>query len=186
MPDAVNSASFEQPEAIPFRIDNPEQIPAPRYYDEAFYKLERQLLWSRTWQMACRIQEIPDVGDWVEYRIFDKSVIIVRAESGIKAFHNACRHRGMRVARGRGHCSKNGFVCSFHGWQYNIEGKNTFVYGAEKFSANSLKAAELNLRPCRVETWGGCAFINFDKDATPFIDHIGPTAARLALAISTR
>src|ERR1051326_8153310 len=90
--------------AVPFAITNPERIPVQRYYDEEFYKLECELLWPRVWQMACRLEEIPEVGDWMEYKILDRSVIVVRAKSGVKAFHNACRHRGVLLAKGQGNC----------------------------------------------------------------------------------
>ena len=58
--------------ANPFPVTNPELIPAQRYYDEEFYKLECERLWPRVWQMACRLEEIPEVGCWVEYKILDK------------------------------------------------------------------------------------------------------------------
>ena len=44
--------------------------------------LEAEQLWSRTWQMACRLEEIPEPGDFVEYEILDQSVIVVRTEDG--------------------------------------------------------------------------------------------------------
>jgi hypothetical protein len=50
---------------VPFRISNPERIPAQRYYDEEFFKLEKELLWPHVWQMACRLEEISEVGDYV-------------------------------------------------------------------------------------------------------------------------
>ena len=74
---------------VPFKITHPERIPAQRYYDEEFYKLENRLFWPRVWQMACRLEEIPELGDWVEYKILDKSVILLRTSTGVKAFHNA-------------------------------------------------------------------------------------------------
>jgi nitrite reductase/ring-hydroxylating ferredoxin subunit len=164
---------------VPFQITNPLQIPAQRYYDAEFFELERQRLWPHVWQMAARLEEIPEVGDWVEYRILDKSVIVVRTRSGVKAFHNVCRHRGVKLASGRGSCEVQGFVCPFHGWRWNIDGENTFVFGRQMFDEESLKAAEINLRPCRVELWGGSAFINFDNEAPPLIDCLGPVARKL-------
>jgi phenylpropionate dioxygenase-like ring-hydroxylating dioxygenase large terminal subunit len=172
----VNVQSLE---AVPFRITDPERIPSARYYDETFYRLECEHLWSRVWQMACRLEEIPEVGDWVEYKILDKSVIVVRAKSGVKAFHNACRHRGVQLASGHGSCEVQGFTCPFHGWRWNIEGQNTFVYARHLFSEDMLKAAEINLVPCRVELWGGSAFINFDDAAPPLADCVKPLAERL-------
>lgn len=166
---------------IPFLITDPERIPSKRYYDEAFYKAETEKLWPHVWQMACRLEQIPEIGDWVEYSNLGKSVIIVRTKDGVKAFHNACRHRGVPLAEegGHGNCKTQGFICPFHGWRWNSEGKNTFVYGRHMFSEGQLDEADLALRPCRVETAIGCAFINMDDDAPSLRDTIGPLLDRL-------
>src|SRR3974377_272530 len=84
-------------------IDVVDRGPKERYYDPDFFALEAELLWPRVWQMACRLEEIPETGDFAEYQILDQSVIVVRTEElGVRAFENACRHRGVRVAQGRG------------------------------------------------------------------------------------
>ena len=166
-------------ESVPFRVRDPELITARRYYDQRFFDLERERLWPHVWQMACRLEEIPQVGDWIEYRILDRSVIVVRTKSGVKAFHNACRHRGVELAQGHGNCGNQGFVCPFHGWRYNMDGKNTFVFGRQLFSDKCLEPSELDLAPCRVESWGGCAFINFDDRAASLTDSLGPVTGRL-------
>lgn len=164
---------------VPFAVTDPERIPAKRYYDEAFYKLECERLWPHVWQMACRLEQIPNIGDWIEYSNLGKSVIVVRTKDGVKAFHNACRHRGVQLVSGHGNCKVKGFICPFHGWRWNAEGKNTFVYGRHLFDERQLDEADLALRPCRVELWGGCAFINFDDTAPSFRDCIGPVGDRL-------
>jgi phenylpropionate dioxygenase-like ring-hydroxylating dioxygenase large terminal subunit len=166
-------------ERIPFKVTDPERIPAKRYYDEEFFKLEKEKLWPHVWQMACRLEEIPEVGDWVEYRNLDKSVIVIRSKTGVKAFHNACRHRGVQLASGRGNCEVQGFTCPFHGWRWNTEGQNTFVYGKHLFKEKELDAEDINLKPCRLEEWGGCAFINFDWNAPPLRECLGPVADKL-------
>ena len=170
---------LDQPlKSVPFAITNPERIPAQRYYDEHFYKLECERLWLRVWQMACRLEEIPAVGDFVEYQILDKSVIIVRTQSGIKAFHNSCRHRGVRLVEGQGSRAK-GFTCPFHGWRWDIDGECKFVFAPKVFSEENLQRSDLSLVTCRVEVWGGCAFINFDDNAPPLLECIKPYAQRL-------
>jgi phenylpropionate dioxygenase-like ring-hydroxylating dioxygenase large terminal subunit len=167
-------------EAVPLRVTHKERIPAKRYYDREFFELERERLWPHVWQMACRLEEIPNIGDFVEYEILDKSVIVVRTKSSVKAFHNTCRHRGVQFAKGRGNCRVKGFNCPFHGWRWNIDGENTFVLGRHVFSEENLQQAEINLVPCRVELWGGSAFINFDNNAPPLIESLGPVAQRLS------
>ena len=165
--------------SVPFRIAKPELIPAQRYHDPRFFELERENVWPHVWQMACRLEQIPNVGDYTEYTILEKSVIIVRTKSGVKAFHNACRHRGVRLATGPGNCARQGFICPFHGWRWNIDGANTFVFGKQIFTEELLVKTEIDLKPCRIEFWAGCAFINFDDDAPSLREFLGPVADRL-------
>lgn len=164
---------------VPHRVENPELIPAERYYDPQFFELEKQHLWPRVWQMACRLEEIPEVGDYTVYDILDRSVIVVNTKDGVKAFQNACRHRGVQLAEGPGNCGKKGFICPFHGWRWNAEGTCTFVFGKDIFNQDLLEPAEINLAPVRTEFWAGCAFINFDDNAPSLRDTLGPVATRL-------
>jgi phenylpropionate dioxygenase-like ring-hydroxylating dioxygenase large terminal subunit len=170
-PDALQS--------VPFRIEDRRLIPTERYYDEEFFRLEAERLWPHVWQMACRLEEIPNVGDFTEYTILKRSVIIVRTKSGVKAFHNACRHRGVRLVTEPGNCEVRGFNCPFHGWRWNIDGGNTFVFDRKAFDEDILERAEIDLAPCRIDFWAGCAFINFDDDAPSLRESLGPVVGRL-------
>jgi phenylpropionate dioxygenase-like ring-hydroxylating dioxygenase large terminal subunit len=164
---------------VPFAVEVPDRIPKERYYDPGFFQQEVDLLWSRTWQMACRLEEIPQPDDFTEYRILDQSVLVVRTDDGgARALQNACRHRGVRVAEGRGTC-ENGFVCPFHGWCYAPDGTNTFVSKARTFAEHNLQPGDLDLTAVRCEVWGGCAWINFDDDAPPLRQCIEPFATTL-------
>jgi carnitine monooxygenase subunit len=168
--------------AVPFPIDDPERIPVQRYFDPEFYQMELDHLWPHVWQMACRLEQIPDVGDWIEYENVGHSVLIVRTNDGIKAYHNACRHRGVPIAGGsgnaHGNCARTGFVCPFHGWRWNMDGENTLVYGKHLFSERQLDVDDIKLRQCRVETFGGCAWINHDDDAPTLRESLGAVTDR--------
>ncbi len=166
---------------FPFKVADPEKIPVQRYYDADFYQLECERLWPHVWQMACRLEQIETIGDWVEYSNFGMSVIVVRTKDGVRAYHNACRHRGVQLVTsgGYGNCKTQGFICPFHGWRWNGEGKNTFVYGRHLFNEDLLGEDELKLRECRVETAIGCAWINFDDAAPSLRDTMGPVLERL-------
>src|SRR6476646_10260841 len=88
---------------VPFAMQLPDRVPKERYFDADFYAMEAELLWPRVWQMACRLEEIPRPGDFVEYEILDQSVVVVRTDdTTVHAFQNACRHRGVKVVVGRG------------------------------------------------------------------------------------
>lgn len=155
-----------------------DRVPVERYYDPAFYELEKERLWSRTWQMACYLAEIPNRGDFVTYDIFDQSIIVVRIdEQTVRAFHNSCRHRGNELVRGRGNVARSGFICPFHGWCYGLDGANTFLYQPDLFAEKNRQPDDVALVACRVETWGGSAFVNLDDHAPPLADCLRSVAA---------
>ena len=157
----------------------PDRVPKERYYDPGFYQLEVEQLWSRVWQMACRLEEIPEPGEFVEYEIFDQSIIVLRSDDGgVRAFQNACRHRGVKVVEGGGTC-ESGFTCPFHGWCYGLDGTNTRVPRKKTFAEHNLGTDDINLVPVRCEVWGGCAWINLDDNAPPLRQCIEPAATAL-------
>ncbi|MDQ1432386.1 MAG: hypothetical protein QOF40_2988, partial [Actinomycetota bacterium] len=96
---------------VPYAMEFRDRVPKERYFDPDFYAMETELLWPRVWQMACRLEEIPKPGDFVEYEILDQSIVVLRtgvpggANTEVRAFQNACRHRGVQFAKGRGTCS---------------------------------------------------------------------------------
>jgi len=164
---------------VPYALEFADRARKERYFGPDFYQLEAELLWSRVWQMACRLEEIPQARDFVEYEILNQSVVVVRTEDGgVSAFQNACRHRGVKVVQGQGTC-ESGFICPFHGWCYGPDGKNTFVPRKKTFAEHNMEAPELNLTPVRCEIWGGCAWINLDDDAPPLRRCIEPFATIL-------
>jgi nitrite reductase/ring-hydroxylating ferredoxin subunit len=161
---------------VPYAMEYADRARKERYFDPDFYQMEAELLWPRVWQMACRLEEIPEPRDFVEYRILDQSVVVLRTDDmGVIAFHNVCRHRGVRLVEGRGRC-ENGFVCPFHGWCYGVDGANTFVPRKKTFTEHNRMPGDLDLAPVRCEVWGGCAFINLDDEAPPLRQCIEPFA----------
>ena len=164
---------------VPFAIDEPDRARKERYYDHEFFRLEAEQLWPRVWQMACRLEEIPEAGDFAEYVILDQSVVVVRGEDlEVRAFQNACRHRGVQVVQGHGTC-ESGFVCPFHGWCYGLDGANTHIPQRKTFAEHNVQPGDIDLTPVRCELWGGCAWINLDDSAPPLRECLEPAATIL-------
>lgn len=64
-----------------------EDISIDRYISKAWHDREVEKVWRKTWQLACRIEEIPNVGDHVIYEIVNDSLIVVRTTpTEIKAY----------------------------------------------------------------------------------------------------
>jgi phenylpropionate dioxygenase-like ring-hydroxylating dioxygenase large terminal subunit len=166
--------------AVPHAMDRDDFVPAERYFDPEFADLERTGLWPHTWQMACRLEEIPEPGDYVEYTICDQSLLLVRVdEQTIRAYFNACRHRATELAKGTGTFRDGRIICPFHGWRWDLEGNSSFVFGEHAFDPALLTPDELCLRQARVDVWGGCAWINLDPAAPPLLEALDPIPSLL-------
>ena len=150
---------------------NPEigsmRLDASNYTSREFHDKEVKHIWSKVWQFACRVEDIPNVGDHLTYDIADLSFIIVRSsENTIKAFYNSCLHRGRRLVSDRG--NKSAFNCPYHAWTWHLDGAIKYVPCKSDFSHAS--EDEFQLPEAKVECWQGFVFINPDINAEPLSD----------------
>lgn len=157
--------------------ERPVIIGNEAYVSASYARAEADRLWAKVWQVACREEEIPEVGDYVTYDIMDDSIIVVRsAEDRISAWFNVCPHRARRLTEGCGHASR--FVCPFHAWSWDREGNNVGVVRGDAWG-DALKPEDIRLKPVRVDTWGGWVFVNMDADAIPLREYLEPAATML-------
>jgi len=69
----------------------------------------------------CPAAALPGPGSYVARSAAGTPILAVRGNDGrVRAFRNACRHRGTQLASGSG-CEK-AFMCRFHGWTYDLDG----------------------------------------------------------------
>jgi nitrite reductase/ring-hydroxylating ferredoxin subunit len=171
--DKVAAPGWVRSESYKFLGD--EDISKDRYIDPAFAKKEYEKLWTRTWQFVCREEHIPEVGDYHVYDLGAYSFIITRvAKHEIRAYYNACLHRGTKLRASGTEGSAREFKCSFHGWSWNLDGTNKEVVCEWDFPHIDRKT--LNLPQAKVEVLGGFVFINMDLQAPSFADYLGPVA----------
>src|SRR5438270_11747593 len=73
-------------------------IPAPWYVDPRIAGLERLNVFSRTWQMAGRTDQLEKRGEFVSTRLAGEPIVVVRGNDGtLRAFYNVCRHHAAAV-----------------------------------------------------------------------------------------
>ncbi|NKB35749.1 MAG: Rieske 2Fe-2S domain-containing protein [Gammaproteobacteria bacterium] len=142
-----------------------EPLDTKRYYSETFFEQEREKIFKHCWLNIGREEEIPEPGDYIvrELEICKTSVLVVRGKDGqIRAFHNMCSHRANPVAWDeRGHCP-GVFVCRFHAWSYDTEGKLVSITDKDRFF--DVKKEENGLTPISLDSWSGFIFINLQAE----------------------
>ncbi|MEM8841126.1 MAG: aromatic ring-hydroxylating dioxygenase subunit alpha, partial [Pseudomonadota bacterium] len=93
------------------------------YTDREIFRADMEMIFYRDWLFAGIACELPKTGNFITYQIGDYGVIIVRGGDGqIRAFHNACRHRGSILCKvAKGNAPK--LVCPYHQWTYELDGR---------------------------------------------------------------
>src|ERR1700751_479213 len=152
------------------------RITTDRYISADFQQRERDAIWMRVWQVVGRADELPETGDWKEYRLFDQSYVIVRGFDGeLRGFVNSCRHRGNKLCEGAGRARK--FTCPYHLWSYGLDGRLLSV--ARPDLVGPIDKAEHGLLQVPVDSFAGFIFLNPDPDARPLADCLGPEVIEL-------
>lgn len=150
------------------------RVPAADYTSAAVLDGELDRLFARRPLLAGLSGDARRPGDWFTFAACGRSTLVWRAPDGaLRAFVNACRHRGMRLADGRGRAERL-LVCPYHAWSYTPDGRLHAIPGEEGFS--DLAREQIALMPVRVREQAGLVFVGGDSDD----DDGGPCAGAAA------
>ena len=73
-------------------------IPAPWYVDPRIAELEAQTVFSRTWQLVGRLDQVAKPGQFVTANVAGEPIVVVRGNDGVlRGFYNVCRHHAAAV-----------------------------------------------------------------------------------------
>ncbi|MFT5517652.1 MAG: Rieske 2Fe-2S family protein, partial [Rhodothermales bacterium] len=148
------------------------------YHSQDIYAQELEKIFYRRWQLACRAEQLPEVGDYLVVPVGEESIIVSRTKTGdIRAHFNVCRHRGTRICMEKEGHFQNGIIqCPYHAWQYDLDGK---LKGAPFMrDVPGFDKADYGLYPVNVREWGGFVFINLSETPAPFEDEMGALIGR--------
>ena len=104
-------------------LERARTIPSFWYFDPEIYAAECRAVFTNSWQMVGRVDQLPEPGAFFTVDLAGEPVVVVRGQEGIvRAFCNVCRHRAARVVEeAAGTVSK--LRCRYHGWTYDLAGR---------------------------------------------------------------
>lgn len=154
------------------------------YTDAARYAQEVDAVFRRRPLALAMSLELPGPGTYLAYTPMGVPVVLTRDTDGrARVFLNACRHRGAPVCEaGRGKASR--FVCPYHAWSYDRQGRLVGMYGKDTFG--EIDAAEHGLTELHSAERAGFVWacltpgLAFDIDA--WLGDMGPELETLDLA----
>ncbi|MFA7595632.1 MAG: aromatic ring-hydroxylating dioxygenase subunit alpha, partial [Novosphingobium sp.] len=159
-----------------------EKLPTDFYTSAAHYELELKHIFARCWLLAGRASDLAKPGDFFTFQIdaLSTSVVIVKGkDGGIRAFHNACTHRGTKIVTEQQGRLRGGMICPYHGWAFGLHGDLLNVPDEETFGC--LDKSTEGLRAVAADVWGGFVFINLDpRPQWSLREYLAPLSEGLA------
>ena len=153
-------------------LDHAATIPSSWYTNKDFYALELKTVFSHSWQLAARVDQVTAPGNYVTTDIAGEPIVIVRGnDSTLRAFHNVCRHHAAAVmTEPEGKTAQ--LRCPYHGWTYSLEGE---LKGTPDFAGVcNFERANNGLVPVQLTEWENWLFVNLDPEpAVSWLDFLG-------------
>lgn len=157
-------ATLAQPFADP---DADWSLPGWLYTDPEYHQLETQKIIRPSWQIVCHESDLTRPGDYRTLSYLGENVVALRGEDRqVRAFHNVCRHRAMRIVEGPAGCAKK-LVCPYHAWTYELDGRLTGVPMKRDYPA--LAQEDHGLVPVETSIWRGFVFVRLEDDGGPSV-----------------
>ena len=146
-------------------------IPASWYTDERIFKLEKETIFSHSWQFAARIDQLNKPGNYVTSEIAGEPIVVIRgSDNKLRAFFNVCRHHAAAVMTEReGHASQ--MRCPYHGWTYSLEGE---LKGTPDFAGVChFDRGENGLMPVEMAAWEKWVLVKLEGGQVRLLNESG-------------
>jgi choline monooxygenase len=153
-------------------------IPGPWYVDARMAELERQTVFSRSWQVLGRAEQVAKPGQFVTGTVAGEPIVAVRGQDGqLRAFYNVCRHHAAKVVTEA--CGSASLLrCPYHGWNYGLDGS---LKGMPEFDGvKNFERQQNGLVPVNAEIWEAFVLVNLDPQARSLAEFLGGLVSRCA------
>ena len=155
-------------------------LPSWIYHDPEFFEKEKTVIFRKTWQVVCHVNDVPRPGDFHSLDFLGESLVVLRGEDGeLRGFHNVCRHRAARLLDGsKGHCGRR-ITCPYHAWTYSLDGRLVGVPDRQAFPG--LDPSRHGLASLDLEVFMGFVFVRLEPGLPSVREMAAPYAEEMAL-----
>jgi len=159
-------------------LANAATIPASWYVDSRIAELEARTVFSKSWQMVGRVDQVEKPGQFVTADVAGEPIVVVRGNDGVlRGFYNVCRHHAAAVVTEP--CGQTSILhCPYHGWNYGLDGS---LKGMPEFDGvKNFERQQNGLVPVQADTWEKFVFVSLDPKPATLHSFLGGLVKRVA------
>ncbi|MBN1007510.1 benzoate 1,2-dioxygenase large subunit [Amphritea pacifica] len=177
----MNTALFNKIDSM--MEENPEKgiyrCKRDMFTDPELFELEMKHIFEGNWIYLAHESQIPNKNDFFTYTMGRQPIFITRnKDNELKAFINACSHRGAMLCRTK-KGNRAAHTCPFHGWVFNNDGKLLKVKDPDDAgypeSFNCKGSHNLKEVP-RFASYKGFLFGSLNPDVVSLEEYLGEAA----------
>jgi choline monooxygenase len=163
-------------------------LPSAAYTSADFFRLEQEQLFADNWVFVGYAHQLERSGDVQPIQVAGQPLFLLRdLQKQVRAFHNVCRHRNLKLIDNTGNCGKL-IRCPYHSWSYDLCGalKNApYFGGAQKALPENFRYEDNGLASVNCEVWHDWIFVNLSPKPMPFDDFLAPIKRQLGTTDAT-
>lgn len=158
-------------------------LPAAAYTTEGVFCEEQDKIFNCSWAYAGHASSLPAPGCYTTAQVHGEDLVLVRDKSmEVRAFFNACPHRGHHVVKPGSQGRRAVLVCPNHAWSFKLDGT---LHRARKADQQPVfDPVEFGLKQVRLEEFNGLLFVNLTASSGGLFSAAPALAARIEECIA--
>jgi choline monooxygenase len=162
--DLIDSYDTDAP------LDQAFTIPSSWYTGQELYDLELKTVFSNSWQLAARREQLQQPGQYVTIEVEREPIVLVRGDDHVlRGFFNVCRHHAAAVMTEPQGTAPH-LRCPYHGWTYSLAGE---LKGTPDFTGVCNFERQANgLVPVETAEWEKWVFVRTSRTGQSLDDFL--------------
>jgi choline monooxygenase len=141
------------------------------YIEPRIFDLEQRTVFSRSWQMVGRADQVDKPGRYITGEPAGEPILVIRGNDGVlRGFYNVCRHHAAAVATQPAGRAEN-LRCPYHGWTYNLAG--ALIAAPEFGGVADFERSANGLIPVETAVWENWVFVKVEPDGPSLESFLG-------------
>src|SRR5881394_3515831 len=151
-------------------LDQASTIPASWYLNSELAELERRTVFSHSWQLVGRVEQVEAPGQYITCEIAGEPIVVVRdTDNVLHGFFNVCRHHAAAVMTQPAGTATQ-LTCPYHGWTYTLDGQ--LKSAPDLGAVCNFDREAMGLWPIELAVWHQWIFARLDRESVPALPQL--------------